>query len=71
MGLPSRTVGRCWTRSAAEAPGELAAALEAEVEAHLAELVGGRENDGRRFVTRNGHAKERRVTTIAGAVGVP
>jgi putative transposase len=35
----------------------LAAALEAEVEAYLAELVDGRDEDGHRLVTRNGHAR--------------
>ena len=36
----------------------LAAALEAEVDAYLAELVDERDEDGHRLVTRNGHARE-------------
>jgi putative transposase len=48
----------------------LAAALEAEVEAYLAEFAGERDGTGRRLVVRNGHAQPRRVTTAAGAVEV-
>jgi transposase-like protein len=48
----------------------LAAALEAEVDSHLAALVGDRDVDGRRLVVRNGHARPRQVTTAAGAVEV-
>jgi len=48
----------------------LAAALEAEVEAYLAELVDGRDEDGHRLVTRNGHARQRKVQTVAGAVEI-
>ncbi len=48
----------------------LAAALEAEVDSHLAALAGKRDVDGRRLVGRNGHARPRRVTTAAGAVEV-
>jgi putative transposase len=48
----------------------LAAALEAEVDAYLADLVGERDGDGRRLVTRNGHARERRITTVAGSIAV-
>lgn len=48
----------------------LAAALEAEVDAYIAELVDERDERGRRLVVRNGHAKPRTVTTSAGAVGV-
>ena len=48
----------------------LAAALEAEVDAYLAELAGERDEDGRRLVTRNGHARPRVITTVAGAVGI-
>jgi putative transposase len=35
----------------------LAVALEAEADAYLAELVGERDERGRRLVTRNGHAR--------------
>ena len=38
----------------------LAAALEAEVDAYLAELVDERDEDGHRLVTRNGHARSAR-----------
>jgi transposase-like protein len=48
----------------------LTAALEAEVDAYLAELVDQRDERGRRLVVRNGHAEPRRVTTSAGAVTV-
>jgi putative transposase len=48
----------------------LAAALEAEVDAYLAEFAGERDEAGRRLVVRNGHAKPRQVTTAAGAVEV-
>jgi putative transposase len=48
----------------------LAAALEAEVDAYLAEFAGERDERGRRLVVRNGHAQLRRVTTAAGAVEV-
>jgi putative transposase len=48
----------------------LAAALEAEVDAYLAEFAGERDEAGRRLVVRNGHAQPRRVTTAAGAVEV-
>jgi len=48
----------------------LAAALEAEVDAYLAELVGERDENGRRLVTRNGHARERSITTVAGTVAI-
>jgi putative transposase len=48
----------------------LAAALEAEVDAYLAEFAGERDGTGRRLVVRNGHAQPRQVTTAAGAVGV-
>ncbi len=48
----------------------LAAALEAEVAAYLAEFAGERDGTGRRLVVRNGHALPRRVTTAAGAVEV-
>src|SRR5512144_2822474 len=48
----------------------LAAALEAEVEASLAAHSGERDEVGRRLVVRNGHARPRQVTTVAGAVKV-
>jgi putative transposase len=47
-----------------------AAALEAEVEAYLAELVDERDENGHRLVTRNGHARSRKVQTVAGAVEI-
>jgi putative transposase len=47
----------------------LAATLEAEVDAYLAELAGERDKDGHALVTRNGHARPRSVQTVAGAVG--
>ncbi|MCK9925331.1 transposase [Frankia sp. AgPm24] len=46
----------------------LAAALEAEVDAYIAELAGERDDRGRRLVVRNGHAQPRQVMTAAGAV---
>lgn len=48
----------------------LAAALEAEVDAYLADLAGERDEQGRRLVVRNGHARAREVMTSAGAVEV-
>jgi len=48
----------------------LAAALEAEVDAYLAAHAAERDESGRRLVVRNGHARERQVTTAAGAVTV-
>ena len=45
----------------------LAAALEAEVDAYLAELVDERDEEGHRLVRRNGHAKAREIQTVAGA----
>jgi transposase-like protein len=48
----------------------LAAALEEEVAAYIAAYAGERDEDGRRLVVRNGHARPRQVTTAAGAVGV-
>jgi transposase-like protein len=48
----------------------LAAALEAEVEAYLAELVDERDEQGHRLVTRNGHARPRKVQTVAGVLEV-
>jgi putative transposase len=48
----------------------LAAALEAEVDSYLAAHAAERDERGRRLVVRNGHARERQVTTAAGAVTV-
>lgn len=48
----------------------LAAALEAEVDAYIAELADQRDERGRRLVVRNGHAQPRQVMTSAGAVQV-
>jgi putative transposase len=48
----------------------LASALEAEVDAYLAELVGERDGEGHRLATRNGHARSRTITTVAGAVEI-
>jgi putative transposase len=48
----------------------LAAALEAEVDAYLAAHAAERDEHGRRLVVRNGHARQRQVTTAAGAVRV-
>ncbi|HEY4725011.1 MAG TPA: IS256 family transposase, partial [Actinomycetota bacterium] len=48
----------------------LAAALEAEVDDYLAAHTAERDEGGRRLVVRNGHARQRLVTTAAGAVAV-
>jgi putative transposase len=48
----------------------LAAALEAEVDDYLAAYAAERDEHGRRLVVRNGHARQREVTTAAGAVVV-
>ena len=48
----------------------LAAALEAEVAEHLEAARGQRDDDGHALVVRNGHAREREVVTVAGAVAV-
>ena len=48
----------------------LAAALEAEVDDYLAAAADERDERGRRLVVRNGHARQREVTTAAGAVAV-
>ncbi|KEZ36489.1 hypothetical protein CEDDRAFT_02177 [Frankia sp. CeD] len=45
----------------------LAAALEAEVDAYIAELADQRDEHGRRLVVRDGHAQPRQVMT-SGAV---
>jgi transposase-like protein len=48
----------------------LAVALEEEVAAYIAAHAGERGEDGRRLVVRNGHARAREVTTVAGAIEV-
>jgi len=48
----------------------LAAALEDEVAAYIAAHAAERDEEGRRLVVRNGHARPRQVTTAAGAVEV-
>jgi putative transposase len=48
----------------------LAAALEAEVDDYLAAHAAERDEGGRRLVVRNGHARQREVTTAAGSVAV-
>ncbi|MCX2971202.1 MULTISPECIES: IS256 family transposase [Streptomyces] len=48
----------------------LAAALEAEVDAYIAELAHEKDERGRRLVVRNGRHQPRKVTTVAGAVEV-
>ncbi|MER6094250.1 IS256 family transposase [Streptomyces bluensis] len=48
----------------------LAAALEAEVNAYIAELADERDDKGRRLVVRNGYHQPRKVTTAAGVVEV-
>jgi putative transposase len=48
----------------------LAAALEAEVDAYLAELAHERDEDGHRLVRRNGHARPRRIQTVAGSIEI-
>ena len=48
----------------------LAAALEDEVAAYIAAHAGERDENGRRLVVRNGHARPRQVTTAAGAMEV-
>jgi transposase-like protein len=48
----------------------LAAALEAEADNYIAELLGETDERGRRLVTRNGHARPRTITTAAGPVRI-
>src|SRR5690348_6009754 len=48
----------------------LAAALEDEVAAYIAAHAAERDENGRRLVVRNGHARPRQVTTAAGAMEV-
>jgi putative transposase len=48
----------------------LAAALELEVDEYLAVFQDEVDDGGRRLVVRNGHARRRMITTVAGAVEV-
>ena len=48
----------------------LAVALEAEVDGYVAAFVDLRDDDGRRLVTRNGHAEPRTITTAAGGIEI-
>jgi putative transposase len=48
----------------------LAAALEAEVDDYLVAHAAERDERGRRLVVRNGHARQREVTTVAGSIPV-
>ena len=48
----------------------LAAVLEAEVDDYLVAYGAERDERGRRLVVRNGHARQRQVTTAAGSVAV-
>jgi putative transposase len=48
----------------------LAAALEAEVDAYIAEMADERDERGQRLVVRNGHHQTRNVGTTAGPVEV-
>src|SRR3954466_6257556 len=48
----------------------LAEALQAEVDAYIAQFTGERDENGRRLVVRNGSHQPREVLTSAGAVEV-
>ena len=48
----------------------LAAALEAEVDDYVAGFADERDGQGRRLVTRNGHAEPRSITTAAGGLEI-
>ncbi len=48
----------------------IAAALEAEVEDYLAGYVDEVDEDGRRLVVRNGHARERKLTVGSGTMAI-
>ncbi|MDT7677270.1 MAG: hypothetical protein QOD82_5172, partial [Pseudonocardiales bacterium] len=48
----------------------LAEALQAEVDAYIAQFIGERDENGRRLVVRNGSHQPREVLTSAGAVEV-
>ncbi len=46
----------------------LAVALEAEVDDYVTTFADERDEDGKRLVTRNGHAERRIITTAAGGI---
>ena len=48
----------------------LAVALELEADAYCEALADHVDGDGHRLVVRNGHARQRKVTTVAGAVEI-
>jgi putative transposase len=48
----------------------LAAALEAEVEEYVTAFAGELDEDGHRLVVRNGHARPRTITTVAGGIEI-
>jgi transposase-like protein len=48
----------------------LAAALEAEADAYVESFVDDVDGDGHRLVVRNGHARPRTITTVAGAIEI-
>jgi transposase-like protein len=48
----------------------LAAALEAEADAYIAELVGETDERGHRLATRNGHTRPRTITTGSGPIRI-
>ncbi|MGQ0825479.1 MAG: IS256 family transposase [Actinomycetota bacterium] len=48
----------------------LAAALEAEVDAYVEAFVDDLDEDGHRLVVRNGRARPRTITTVAGAIEI-
>jgi putative transposase len=48
----------------------LAAALEAEVDAYIEALADQLDEDGKRLVVRNGHARPRAITTGAGRIDI-
>jgi transposase-like protein len=48
----------------------LAAALEAEADSYVESFAGELDDDGHRLVVRNGHARARKVVTVAGAVEI-
>jgi hypothetical protein len=48
----------------------IAMALEVEVDEYVARFAEERDEDGRRLVVRNGHARQRRVTVGSGTVGL-
>jgi len=48
----------------------IATALEAEVAEYIERFAGEREQDGKRLVVRNGHARERKLTVGSGTVAI-